>query len=300
MTRFLSNVAVMCLILVSGPALAAAQSAPQPSAKVSAPEIGDTPEAGQRARWNEIVLKDGSRILGTIVTEDEEQVVLKNQAGTVVIAKRADIDSINQVTGDLADGRFLPSDPNATRLFFGPTGRSLARGQTYLGVYEFLMPFVQVGITDRLSIGGGTPLVFGFDDSDRPFWLTPKLQLLNRAGTQVAVGAFHVFNASGEGGGVAYAVGTHGGGSASFTIGGGVGYGTGDSRTGVLMAGGERQVRHNLKLMSENYIWKDGHGIASAGVRFFGDRLSADLAIAIPIGIDDLIGFPVVNFVYVF
>ena len=135
----------------------------------------------RHVRWNEVVLKDGSRIFGTIVSENEEQVVLKNQAGTVVVARRDDIDAINQVTGDLVDGRSVPADPNATRLFFGPTGRSLARGQTYLGVYEFLMPFVQVGITDRLSIGGGTPLVFGFDDSDRPFWLTPKLQLISTA-----------------------------------------------------------------------------------------------------------------------
>ena len=300
MTRFISFVAVLCLVLVGKPAVAAAQPAPPPSAQGSADDAGEVPGAGRHVRWNEVVLKDGSRIFGTIVSENEEQVVLKNQAGTVVVARRADIDAINQVTGDLVDGRFVPADPNATRLFFGPTGRSLARGQTYLGVYEFLMPFVQVGITDRLSIGGGTPLVFGFDDSDRPFWLTPKLQLIDRAGTQVAVGTFHVINASGEGGGIGYVVGSHGGSRASFTIGGGFSYGSGDSRTGVLMAGGERQVRHNLKLISENYIWKDGHGISSAGVRFFGDRLSADLAIAIPFGIDDLIGFPVVNFVYVF
>jgi hypothetical protein len=54
----------------------------------------------------------------------------------------------------------------------------LARGQTYLGVYEFLMPFVQIGVTDRVSIGGGTPLLFGFDDGDRPFWITPKVQIV--------------------------------------------------------------------------------------------------------------------------
>jgi hypothetical protein len=292
MTRLIPFVVMMSSALLVEVAVVSAH--PQPPTQAVAQDIG------QHVRWNEIVFKDGSRMFGTIVSEDEEQVVLKNQSGTVVAAKRADIASIEEVTGDLVDGRFVPVDPNATRLFFGPTGRSLARGQTYLGVYEFLMPFVQVGITDRLSIGGGTPLVFGFDESDRPFWITPKLQLIHHARTQVAVGTFHVFNASGAGGGVAYAVGTHGGSTASFTIGGGVAYGTGDSRSGVLMAGGERQVGHNLKLISENYVWKDGHGITSAGVRFFGERLSADLAIAIPIGIEELIGFPVVNFVYAF
>jgi hypothetical protein len=52
--------------------------------------------------------------------------------------------------------------------------------------------------------------------------------------------------------------------------------------------------------MTENYIWKGGEGILSGGVRFLGERLSADLALAIPVGIGELFAFPVVNFVYVF
>jgi hypothetical protein len=293
MTRLIPVVAAAFCVLFGQSHVAIAQSPPGTSAHVAA-------GAAEDVRWFQLVLRDGSRLVGTIVNEDDEQVVLRNESGTIVAARREDIASLKEITGEVVDGRFVPRDPNATRLFFGPTGRSLARGQTYLGVYEFLMPFVQVGITDRLSIGGGTPLVFGFNESERPFWVTPKLQLVNRARTQVAVGTFHVFNTDGDGGGIAYAVGTHGGGSSSFTIGGGVTYGNGSTGTGVLMVGGEHQVRHNLKLITENYLGKDGHGIASGGVRFFGDRLSADLAIAIPVGLDQLVGFPVLNFVYVF
>jgi hypothetical protein len=248
----------------------------------------------------ELVLRDGSRLYGAIERQDEAEVVLRTAAGASVTAKRSEISSLKEVTGHVTGGEFLPPDPNATRLFFGPTGRSLARGQTYLGVYEFVMPFVQVGVTDRLSIGGGTPLMFGLNDSNRPFWITPKLQVLNTPRTQVAVGALHVFQTDGDGGGVGYVVGTRGDTRASITVGGGLAYGTEGDRSGLLMIGGERQVRRNLKLISENYVWKHGHGVASAGVRFFGDRLSADLAIGIPIGADEVFAFPVVNFVYVF
>jgi hypothetical protein len=66
------------------------------------------------------------------------------------------------------------------------------------------------------------------------------------------------------------------------------------------MVGGEHQVRRNLKLITENYIWKRGNGVASAGVRFFGERLSADLALGIPIGTDEFFAFPVLNFLYRF
>jgi hypothetical protein len=258
------------------------------------------PAAAQQVTLYELVLRDGSRLYGAIERDDPNDVVFKTQAGAIVTVKRTDIETLKQVTGSMSRGEFMPPDPNATRLFFGPTGRSLSRGQTYLGVYEFVMPFVQVGITDRFSIGGGTPLVFGIDNGDRPFWITPKLQVLRTSSTDIAVGVFHAFNAGGDGGGVAYAVGTSGNAGGSFTIGGGLAYGNEGGRSAVVMIGGERQVRRNLKLMTENYVWKNGNGVASVGVRFFGARLSADLALGIPIGTDEFLAFPIVNFVYVF
>ena len=66
------------------------------------------------------------------------------------------------------------------------------------------------------------------------------------------------------------------------------------------MVGAEGRLRRNLKAITENYIWSGGHGVASAGVRFFGEKLSADLALGIPIGADGFFVFPIVNFVYVF
>jgi hypothetical protein len=254
----------------------------------------------QQVTLYELVLRDGSKLYGTVEQEDDNEIIFKTQAGATVTAKRSEIETLRKVTGSLSDGEFMPPDPNATRLFFAPTGRSLARGQTYLGVYEFVMPFVQVGVTDRFSIGGGTPLVFGLDDDQRPFWITPKLQIVRSASTEVAVGVFHAFNAGGDGGGVAYAVATSGTAQGSFTLGGGLAYGTDGGRSGIVMLGGERQVRRNMKVISENYIWKDGNGVASAGIRFFGDRLSADLALAVPIGADAFFAFPIVNFVYLF
>jgi hypothetical protein len=184
-------------------------------------------------------------------------------------------------------------------LFFAPTGRSLDKGQVSVGVFEFLAPFVQVGVTDRFSIGGGTPLVFGFDEEFRPFWVTPKYQVVNSEKFQAAVGVLHAFNTEGESGGIAYGVGTFGNSDNAMTAGAGLAY-SGDDRGGVVMVGGERRVRNNLKLITENYVWKNGDGILSGGVRFLGERLSADLALAFPIGVGDFIGFPVVNFVYVF
>jgi hypothetical protein len=247
----------------------------------------------------ELTLKDGSRLYGTVEQQDDTSIVFRSVAGLVITTPRADVQSLRAVAGTLEDGEFRPADPNTTRLFFGPTARSLPKGRTYFGVYEFLMPFVQVGVTDRFSIGGGTPLVFGFDESERPFWITPKLQVLDTGRTQVAVGAFHGF-ADGENAGIAYGVVTTGRSDASVTAGFGYAYSSDGGHGAVVMIGGERRTSRHVAFVTENYIWKGGDGIVSGGVRFFGERLSADVGLAVPLGTDAHFALPVVNFVYVF
>lgn len=270
-------------------------------ARAEAQTTAPAAAAPQVVTLYELAMRDGSRLYGSIERQDDVQVVFKTQSGTIVAVNRNEILSLRQVIGTLMEGEFQPADPNATRLFFGPTGRALKRGQTYLGVYEMMLPFVQVGITDRISIGGGTPLMFGGGESGRPFWITPKVQLIRRPTTQVSVGVFHGFSGGGDGeyGGIAYVVGTRGNTASSFTIGAGLAYSGGGGRSPVLMVGGERQFRRNMKFITENYIWKGSNGVATGGIRFFGERLSADLALAIPIA-DFFVVAPMVNFVYIF
>lgn len=261
-----------------------------------------TPEAASPegpAVLCELVLKDGSRIFGVVERETPDEVVLRTQAGAIVTARRAEIASLRLIEGRVERGEFVRGDLHRTRLFFAPTGRSLAPGEVSFGVFQFVAPFVQVGVTERFSIGGGTPLLFGFEDFERPFWVTPKLQVVRTPRAQAAVGLLHVFNFDGDGGGIAYGVGTIGDTENAFTAGAGLMYSDGD-RNGLLMVGGERRVRSNLKLITENYLWRDGHGLLSGGVRFLGERLSADLALVAPLRAERFVAFPVVNFVYVF
>jgi hypothetical protein len=247
----------------------------------------------------ELVLKDGSRVYGTIERQSDTEVVLRTQAGATVTARREDIASLRLVRGRMERGTFMRPDLHRTRLFFAPTARALDRGEVSFGVFQFIAPFVQVGVTDRVSVGGGTPLLFGIDEWNRPFWVTPKVQVLRQERAQAAVGLLHVFDADGDNGGIAYGVSTFGDNDNAATLGAGLAYAD-DERGWVIMCGAEGRLTNNLKVMTENYVWKGGDGIISGGVRFLGERLSADLALAVPIGIGDFIAFPVVNFVYVF
>lgn len=253
---------------------------------------------------DELVLRDGSRLYGVTERESDAEIVFRTVAGVLVTVPRAEVVRVSRVRGRMAGGEFRRADPNRTRLFFAPTGRALDRGDVYAGLFSIVMPFVQVGLTDRLSVGGGTPLIFGlFDDWNRPYWITPKAQVLARERAQVSVGAFHVFDRSGNGGGIAYGVGTFGSDDEAVTLGAGLSYTGFDSGAAVVMAGGERRVHRSVKLLTENYLWigdGDTSGLVSAGIRSFGERLSADVGVAMPVGTGDIWVFPVVSVVYVF
>jgi hypothetical protein len=286
-------------IAVLTAALTAAAVLLATAAPADARQVHDPKASPHLETVQELVLNDGSRFYGVVESESDAEVVFRTTAGAVVRAPAAEVESVRPVTGRILEGRFRREDPNGTRLLFGPTGRSLRKGESYLGIYEFVMPFVQVGITDRISVGGGTPLFFGPGEFDRPYWITPKVGLYSRGGTHVAVGLFHGFGPGGEGAGITYGVLTRELAEGSFTVGAGMGYTTDGERGAVFMAGADRPLRRNLKLITENYVWAST-GVLSGGVRFFGDNLSADLAMAVFFPNGQVIAAPVVNFAYRF
>ena len=247
---------------------------------------------------HELLLNDGSRAYGEIEAESDTEVVFRTTAGAVVHAPRSHVVSLKAVAGRMIDGEFRREDPNRTRLLFGPTGRSIPRGEAYLGVYQALVPFVQVGVTDRFSVGGGTPLIFDFSGWQRLYWITPKLQVYSDGRTHAAVGVFHGF-AGGDGAGIAYGVVTRETDGGALTVGAGMGYTSEGHRGGVVMVGGEAPARRNIKWITENYLWRST-AVTSGGCRFFGEHLSADIAVGIAFTDDGPFAFPVVNFVYRF
>ena len=290
MTRSRSTACALLLVAAGAlPHPLLAQSTPAtPAITVPAPDV-----------IQEIALRDGTRAFGRVERVAEGRVVFRTLAGATIDIAVADVLQVTVASGRMVGREFWRADPNPTRLFFGPTGRALERGDAYLGVYEVFIPFVQVGLTDRISLGAGTPLVFG-GGGNRPFWLTPKVTLLARPRTQVAAGAMHMMNIDGDSLGVVYGVVTQGSRDSAITVGAGYAYARyEDNGAPVAMVGAEHRVHRHVKLVTENYVFEEG-GIMSAGVRFMGQRLSADLGLATPLGIDEFFVFPMINFVWTF
>ena len=242
-----------------------------------------------------LTLTDGSRIFGQVESIDTDLLVFRSIVGIALTVPRADIADLRTVAGRIVEGEFLPADSHNTRLMFAPTARSLKRGEGYFGVY-YILPFVQVGVTDRFSIGGGTPLVFG--DGGRPVWFTPKLQVLARKNVQAAVGVIHITGVDDLNAGIAYGVTTLGPEDAAATIGLGYAY-SGAERSAIVMVGGDRRQSRRIKWITENWFWRGGNGFVSGGVRFIGERLTADLSLVVPL-VEETIALPVVSFSWSF
>ena len=86
---------------------------------------------------------------------------------------------------------------------------------------------------------------------------------------------------------------------AAFSAGLGDTY-AGESRTGVVMVGGQKRVSHHIKLLTENWVWKGRHSFFSGGFRFMGESLAADLRLVLLVDSDESCAFPMVNVSYHF
>jgi len=246
----------------------------------------------------EMVLRDGSVLFGQVI-EAGDPLTFRLLSGSEMQVPRSQVKTLRRARGEVVEGEFWNEDPNRTRLFFGPTARALPKGEGYLAVYEIIMPFLAFAVTDNLIIAGGTPLIFG-EGGSRPFWLAPKLTFLDKGHTQAAVGVL-AFVVEDESAGILYGVLSRGDAKRSVTLGLGYGYVNDDlADTPAVMLGAEMRASRRVKLVTENYLFPGGNGLISFGPRFFGERLSADLGLVVPVGMGETFVFPLINFVWNF
>jgi hypothetical protein len=229
-------------------------------------------------------------------------VVFTTVGGIRVEIERSQIASLAEAEGQAVGGEFWRADPNVSRLFFTATGRSLRRGEAYFGTHLIVLPFVAVGVTDWLTIAGGAPLLFG---QVEPLYLAPKIQLIDTDRVALSVGTLHVFlsdDFDDTDVGVAYGVGTFGSRDRALTVGMGFGYAGSDfTSEPVAMIGGELRASRRVKLLTENYFLPGETGaLLSAGVRFIGERLSADVGIGAAAGDGGGCCLPLLNLSYAF
>lgn len=265
--------------------------------------------------------RDGSTLVGRIVAQDSVSIRLETAGGTLTLP-RTSVASIATVrASDMHEGEYWFPDPNRTRLFFGPTGRMLDRGEGYYqNTYLVLQNFVG-GINNYVTMGGGFSLIPGVNPTDWLYYITPKVGVYRSDDLNVAVGGLAGYLAGGDvhGFGMAYAVATKGGPNGSITAGAGFGYaGSTIASQPVVLLGGEQRVTRRIALLTENYFYLQNttssvcdinscsdashhqlDGAVSYGLRFLGEKLSVDFAFfnVINPGTDKIFpGIPYISF----
>jgi hypothetical protein len=282
---------------------------------LAAPAAGQVPDSAQLASDQETVyevrLEDGSVLYGRIVAVAGTSVTMVTSGGVRIELQRAQIRAASPMRGTVrADGEIWPEDPNRTRLFFGPTGRALRAGEGYIGAFELFLPFVAVGLTDFLTIAGGTPIIP--EAIGQVVYLAPRIQIVDTDRVQLSTGALAFFDLGDDADpgtlGILFGAGTFGSNDHALTAGAGWGF-AGDevSNRPAILFGGETRISRRVKLITENYYvsWDDDDGdsitLFGAGIRIFGERMTGDLGLGFGGGAADFACcIPLVNFVYNF
>ncbi len=276
------------------------------SAPAAASHAQDTPATRAQLRIVDstkiqlITLRDGSSLVGRIVAVRGDTVDFEMSVGRVPILV-GDIRELKETAvGTMHDGEYWSANPNATRLFFAPSGQMLKKGEGYFADYELFFPGFAYGVTDNISVGGGVSLIPAALD-EQIYYFTPKVGM--SFGDQIHVSAgLLVAGTKGGTGGIGYGAGTFGNGDASVTVGVGYGFAGGDIESKpVAMLGGEKRISRRVALVTENYLLPTSQDnlVYSFGLRFIGEKLTTDLALFNVAG-SGIIGLPYVDFVFRF
>ncbi len=229
-----------------------------------------------------VVMVDGSTHIGVIIAETETTLTLRTASGIELTLAKDQIRS----TLAVGDRMGLRPDPNRSRLFFSPTARPLDKGTGYVASYELFFPFVGVGVTRRTILAGGFSLLPGAPG--QLVYVAPKVTVYQTSQVAAAVGVLgstfvgNVDDVDFPIVGLLYGVGTFGKPQGNITVGLAFGFADGEfGQNPAVLVGGERQLSDRVKLLTENYVIAGVEDaiILSGGVRFIGERLSADLAL---------------------
>lgn len=262
-----------------------------------------------------IVLDDGEVYVGTVVSRGADVTVIRQRNGVQITLRT---DAIAEIT-PLIGGRFFRLDPNRSRLFLSPTGRTLGAGNGRVSTFLYLLPNLAYGVTDRVDLSGYAFITGVGSDVAGVIGGNVKVGVVRTEGVAASLGASAFVpvgeDISGSFGGTVYANATLGSEVSAFTVSATGGYGVeagdGDFEFGdgvVLGAAYERQINNGVKLILEGYAPITDGATAVAlfpGVRLFGDQFVVDVYGVVgfatdDIGSDAIYFLPLANFAYNF
>lgn len=246
-----------------------------------------------------LTVEDGSSFIGRIIEIGEEELKFETKYGVLTFSI-FEITELKLVSKDqFKKGKYWFPNPNCSRLFFAPTARMLKKGEGYFADYFVFFPTFTFGVTNNITLGGGFSILPGADLDEQIILFTPKVGLKTSKKMDLAIGALVVKLPESTSAGILYGVSTFGSLDKSVTF--GLGYGYFDDELAdkpIVVLGGEYRTSRNISLVTENWLVPEKDTpVISAGMRFFGEKISVDFALIFPMEKDVLV-FPYIDFIY--
>ncbi len=280
-----------------------------PGSLLNAQDI-ESEAVSQLGQNYEIVLNSGKVYRGKLIGNTGSKFELELVDGVKITIPLEEVKSLRLIRGegDLSDFSEETPYDNASRVryFLSPSGYGLKAGEAYYQNSYLVANLFHVGITDNFSIGGGFDLL-SVSQGEPNFMIMPRFSLEIAEELHASVGFSYLHVISWDFG-VGYGFGnlTIGSDLSNITVGAGYGFNTeGGDPIGMLTLAGTYPLSRRVSFLTENYFaFSDGSTefIASYGLRFQADRLSADVGL---FNNDDIaqtlaIGIPYVGFAVAF
>jgi len=250
-------------------------------------------------------LKNGSYFIGKIEEIGEKEIKMRGNIGVLTLEIN-EIASIEEVpASSFKKGQYWFPHPNATRLYFFPTGRMLKKGEGYFVDIYGILPGFSYGIFDKITVGGGMSIVPSVRIEDQVYYFTPKVGIISEEKFNFAVGALFISTNLFEDDDdnfistSLYGVGTFGTEDKSLSI--GVGFGVAGEEMitkPLIMVGGDFRLSRRLSFVTENWLIPGMDPIISYGLRFMGKKMSIDLGFVNSLNRPIFPGIPYVDFVF--
>ena len=246
--------------------------------------------------------KDGGMLIGRIISIDVDVVQFETRFSKTEIPIRA-IKKIRKIPDSSMRNEEYYPDLNTTRLFITTTAQIMERGQGYYSNRYLFFSMLAYGVTDNFTIGAGG-LTLPIPLADMPFYITPKVGLLNKESLDLALGALILrVPDPGFSTGILYGVGTFGG-PEGLTA--GLGWGFVNDKienTPAIVLGGKRRWTRRLSAVAESWFFPNFYDqpMVIYGIRFLGLRMTVDVGmIAVPSEEIVFPGYPYLDFVFNF
>ena len=234
-----------------------------------------------------VKMKNGEEYKGIFIQKNENIIVLKTDNGEMNLIAT----NVASIIEDKYKGNFRFENNHDTRYFFGPSGIGIKRNKGYYQNLMLTSNFVNYGISDNISIGGGFEFISAFYQF--PIWfVTPKISFeisenIN-AGVGVFFAGFSTFGTSALG----YGVITLGESESNLSVGMGFGYmNDGLSKRPPIMISGMHRITNGVALLSENYLIPSSNGkfnlLGIEGIRILSPKSSFDLGVFVAPGFSD-------------